>query len=432
MSLVIDGETAGRQSATLPTADRRHLAEQRPLLLLCPLICSMFDSLRKKLKDSIGKLTRKAEGQPEAAAREDRPGRPLPAEEQGAGPAQQPEEERPEAIERPQEIPETQDRRPARRPPRQEIRQERPIDQPAAGEQIAPPPAKQGLFRRMTQKIRERQLSGSDIDEFFADTELDLLQANMAVEAVDFLKSSLKRSLVSTAAARGKTGEVITRAFEEGLFRLLDQGEIDIDELVKRKRPSCWIFLGFNGAGKTTTIAKVAAYLIQHRYRPLIAAGDTFRAASIEQLDVHGTRLGVPVIRHQYGADSAAVIFDAKKHAERTGYDVVLADTAGRVHTDRNLMDELEKIVRVNKPDLKVLVVDSLTGNDAVEQAKQFNEKVGVDAVVLTKTDINTRGGSIFSVCYAIRKPILFLGTGQEYDKLEKFEPRTFVQELLR
>ena len=191
------------------------------------------------------------------------------------------------------------------------------------------------------------------------------------------------------------------------------------------------VFLGFNGAGKTTSIAKTASFLKKNNLTPVLAAADTFRAASIEQLEVHGEKLGVKIIKHNYGSDAAAVIFDACKYAEKNSIDVVLADTAGRTHTDKNLMDELKKVIRVNSPDLRVLVVDSLTGNDAVEQARKFNDAVGVDCVVMTKTDVNPRGGSILSVAHTIGKPILFLGTGQEYDKIEMFDPEKFVKELM-
>ncbi len=296
---------------------------------------------------------------------------------------------------------------------------------------IEPKKEKGGFFRRITERFVERELTKKDIDDFFREAETDLLEANLAVEVVDFLRYELEKSLAGKPIKRTRAKEHITRVFEESLFKILNQGEIDMDEIIKNKRPACLVFLGFNGSGKTSSIAKVAQYLKNKGYRPLIAAGDTFRAASIEQLEVHGEKLGVSVIKHKYGADSAAVIFDARKHAEAKKYDAVLADTAGRMHTNRNLMDELEKVVRVNRPDLKILVIDSLTGNDAVEQARQFNEKIGVDAVIMTKVDVNKKGGSIFSVCYAIKKPILFLGTGQKYEDLQKFEPREFVKGLL-
>jgi fused signal recognition particle receptor len=179
----------------------------------------------------------------------------------------------------------------------------------------------------------------------------------------------------------------------------------------------------------TTTIAKFAHKL--KKYRPVLAAGDTFRAAAIDQLEEHGRRLGVKVVKHNYGADSAAVIFDAVKHAASVGSKVVLADTAGRSHSNVNLMDELKKVVRVNKPDLKVLVLDSITGNDIYDQSQLFNEAAGVDAIILTKADVYEKGGSALSASYTIKKPILYLGTGQNYDDLKDFVPEEIVKNLL-
>ena len=179
----------------------------------------------------------------------------------------------------------------------------------------------------------------------------------------------------------------------------------------------------------TTNLAKLAHRL--KKYKPVLAAGDTFRAASIEQLEEHGKRLGVDVVKHRYGADSAAVIFDAMRHASAKGSKLVLADTAGRSHINTNLMDELKKVCRVNKPDLKVLVLDALTGNDIYEQARLFNESVGVDAIILTKTDVYEKGGAALSAAYTIKKPILFLGSGQNYDDLVEFDAEKIVKNLL-
>ena len=155
------------------------------------------------------------------------------------------------------------------------------------------------------------------------------------------------------------------------------------------------------------------------------------REGIIEQLEEHGRRLNIKTIKHKYGADSAAVIFDAKKHTESKGMDVVLADTAGRSHMDKNLMDELKKVCRVNKPDLKILIIDSLVGNDAVPQAKMFDEAVGVDAVMFTKVDVNEKGGSILSVAHTLKKPILFLGVGQKYSDLKTFKSQEFIENIL-
>jgi len=167
--------------------------------------------------------------------------------------------------------------------------------------------------------------------------------------------------------------------------------------------------IGPNGSGKTTSIAKIANMLGKDGLSPILAAGDTFRAASIEQLEHHANKLGVDIIKHQYGADPAAVVFDAVKFAKSKHKDVVLVDTAGRMHTDKNLMDELSKIVRVNNPDLKILVIDSLTGNDVVIQAENYDKTVGgIDGMILTKTEINEKGGSLLSAAYSTEKPILF------------------------
>ena len=290
---------------------------------------------------------------------------------------------------------------------------------------------KKTLLKRVKEKVTERKLSEKDIEEFFQEIEMDLLQANVALEVSEALKAGLKNRLVGKVIKRTKAGKIIREAFEGSLLEIVKQEKIDLAEIIKAKKPLCVVFLGFNGSGKTTSIAKVARYLMNKGLKPVLAAGDTFRAASIEQLEHHGEKLGLKVIKHQYGADSAAVIFDARKYAEANRLDVVLADTAGRSHADKNLLDELGKIVRVNKPDLKILVVDSLTGNDAVEQARKFHQTVGVDGVILTKIDVNKKGGAVLSVAWAIKKPILFFGTGQGYTDLVEFKPEKFVKELV-
>ena len=162
----------------------------------------------------------------------------------------------------------------------------------------------------------------------------------------------------------------------------------------------------------------------------MIAAGDTFRAASIEQLKKHGKRLNVKIISHDYGSDPASVGFDAINYAKKNNIECVLIDTAGRMHTAKNLLREMEKIVRVCKPDLKIFIGESITGNDAVEQVKSFDEAIGVDAIILTKADIDEKGGTSLSLGFTTGKPILFLGTGQEYDAIEVFNKRKFVQRL--
>jgi fused signal recognition particle receptor len=442
----------------------------------------MFGRLKKSLREGISKLSRKAEGTEEKAKEKVKepakkePKVEKPAEkkpEKKVKPKKEPKVEKPKVekpeVKKPAETEEqakepAKEEKPEKRglverirerrvkvaPEPEEPKIEKPVEEPEPeepefpGEPEAPEPEiketereeKPGRFRLgLRERISKRILTENDIDSFFEEGELELLQSDVALEVIDSLKDGLKKRLVDNPVKRGSTSEIVEDAFRESLAEILDQGKVDIEKVIRDARkagkPACIVFLGFNGSGKTTTIARVANYLKKRGHRPVLAAGDTFRAASIEQLEVHGERLGIKVVKHQYGSDSAAVIFDAVKYAKGKGHDVVLADTAGRSHRDRNLMDELKKVVRVNTPELKVLVVDSLTGNDAVEQARDFDEAAGVDSVVMTKTDVNPKGGSILSVCFAIKKPILFLGTGQEYEDLEIFRPEKFAQNLL-
>jgi fused signal recognition particle receptor len=287
------------------------------------------------------------------------------------------------------------------------------------------------LKERVAGRVLERKISEKDIDSLFEEIELGLMEANVAVETIDFLKSRMKEYLVNKQLKRGEIEKEIKRTLERILIEIFDQGKVELEKLARKKKPVCIVFLGFNGSGKTTSIAKLGKYLTSRKFKVVLAAGDTFRAASIEQLEVHGDRIGVKVIKHKYGSDSAAVVYDAVEHAKSKGIDFVLADTAGRSHANRNLMEELGKVMNVNKPDLKILVMDSLTGNDLVEQAKKFDEAVGIDAMIFTKVDVNEKGGGMLSACHAVRKPILYIGMGQDYGDIEIFDPKKFVENLM-
>jgi len=283
----------------------------------------------------------------------------------------------------------------------------------------------------VSKKVLEKKISEKDLDNIVEDLAMSLLEGDVAFEVSEKIKENLKKNLIGKQVKRGKVKDIIIKTFKDSLSEILDVPEINLKDIIKKNKPSLFVFLGFNGSGKTTSLAKVGNYLKKKGFSCVFAAGDSFRAASIEQLEEHGKRLDVKVIKHKYGADSAAVIFDAKKHAESKGMDVVLADTAGRSHMDKNLMDELKKLVRVNKPDLKILIIDSLVGNDAVPQAKMFDEAVGVDAVMFTKVDVNEKGGCILSVAHTLKKPILFLGVGQEYSDLKTFKSQEFIENIL-
>jgi len=213
-------------------------------------------------------------------------------------------------------------------------------------------------------------------------------------------------------------------------MEILSVPEIDLKKLAAEKKPVVLLFLGFNGSGKTTSLAKTAKWLMNNNLTCVLAAADTFRAASLEQLEEHAHRIGVKVIKHKYGADPAAVVYDAIEHAKSRGINFVLADTAGRAHTNKDLMEEMKKIIRVNKPDVKILTIDSMTGNDAIFQSREFGE-LGMDAVIFTKVDVNEKGGAILSVTNELKKPILFLGLGQRYEDFEKFNAEKFVEKIL-
>ena len=205
---------------------------------------------------------------------------------------------------------------------------------------------------------------------------------------------------------------------------------VDLLERVKTKQPFIICLVGINGSGKTTTIAKLTHLLQKHKHTVVIAAADTFRAAAIDQLQQHADALGVKLVRHDYGSDPAAVAFDAIKHAEAAKKDVVLIDTAGRLHSNINLIDEMKKIVRVAKPDMILFIGESITGNDCVTQAQQFNDAVGIDGIILSKADIDEKGGAAISVSYITKKPILYLGTGQTYDDLKAFDANLLIESL--
>jgi fused signal recognition particle receptor len=296
------------------------------------------------------------------------------------------------------------------------------------------PPEKKSFIARIFEKavktVTERRLEEKDLLPVLDDLEKDLIEADVAVQVAERIKADLLKELAGKDIKRGKENDEIVSAFRRSLLGILDVPPVDLERIAENNKPVVLMFLGFNGSGKTTSLAKTANFLKERGHTVVMAAGDSWRAAAIEQLEEHGDKIGVKVIRHNYGSDPAAVVYDAVEHAKAKGIDYVLADSAGRVHTDKSLMQELQKMVRVNKPDLRVLVIDSMTGNDALEQARAFGE-VGVDAVIFTKVDVNEKGGAILSVTNELRKPILFLGVGQGYADFEKFDAERFVDRIL-
>ncbi len=286
------------------------------------------------------------------------------------------------------------------------------------------------LFSRFTSSFKKTTISQKKFDELFDDLEMILLENNVALEVIDKIRNDLSNAVVDKQLTRGKLEESISHSLKSSIEGLFFDNEINLLEAVKQKKPFVICFIGVNGAGKTTTIAKFVQLFKDNNLSSVIAASDTFRAAAIDQLQLHADKLNVKMIRHDYGSDPAAVAFDAIKHAEAKGVDVVLIDTAGRMHSNTNLMDEMKKVVRVANPDLKIFIGESITGNDCVEQAKAFNEAVGIDGIVLSKADIDEKGGAAISISYVTKKPIMYIGTGQEYSDLTPFDPKIVIEGL--
>lgn len=289
---------------------------------------------------------------------------------------------------------------------------------------------KGGLFSRLKKVFVAKKISADEFEEFFNKLELILIENNVAIAAIDALRTSLKKELVGKEIKRKDFDKEIENALKKALSLLLLEPFDMIDKIKNSQKPFVIVFFGINGSGKTTTIAKIAYMLKKNQLTTVLAAADTFRAASIEQLEKHGKSLGIEVIKQKYGADPAAVAFDAVAHAKAKAIDVVLIDTAGRMHTKSDLLREMEKICRVTKPSLKIFVGEAITGNDAVEQAKAFSEAVGIDAIILTKADVDEKGGATISVSHVTNKPILFLGTGQKYNDLKKFDKKEILEKI--
>lgn len=312
------------------------------------------------------------------------------------------------------------------------IEEEKPIEKvketPAEKKEGEETSKKKSFAEKIKEAVVRKTLSDEKFEELFWDLELAMLENNVAVSVIEKIKEDLKNDLQSEKLSRFGVEKVIKDGLRNSINSLFDVDKIDLLERIENKKPYIICFVGINGVGKTTALAKLAYYLKSQGLDVIMAAADTFRVAAIEQLQHHADSVGVKMIKHEYGSDSAAVAFDAIAHAKAKGKDVVLIDTAGRSHANANLMDELRKVIKVNKPDLTIFVGDSLTGNDAVEQAQEFDAAVGVDGIILTKVDADEKGGAAISISHVTQKPILFIGTGQTYDDLKPFDKNVIIE----
>lgn len=290
------------------------------------------------------------------------------------------------------------------------------------------------ILKKKLDTFVQKTISEKDLDSVLWELEVSLLENDVSMKACEKIIETLKSELMgSKVGLTERKKNIIQDALKDAVSQVLNADSVDLEALIKEKNrndgPLVVLFLGFNGTGKTTTIAKLA-HILKQRYSVVIAASDTFRAGSQEQLEKHAERVGVKVIKHGYGADPAAVAFDAIKHAKAKDVDVVLVDTAGRAETNKNLMEQMKKIKRVTNPDVTIFVGDALAGNAAVEQAEKFGE-VGIDASILTKIDADARGGAALSISYVTGKPIIYVGNGQEYNDLQPFDSEWLLEKLV-
>lgn len=310
------------------------------------------------------------------------------------------------------------------------------------------PVSRKEVLKRSKQKPQPKKESGPDtggmvggsgkrikedpLDDLLDELEVILLESDVAYPVVQDIILGVRDNLVNKKYGRQYTlEEVVETAVKESVRSVLKVNEFDFDKWVDgQEKPVVMMFVGINGTGKTTTIAKIAKRLNGSGKSVVIAACDTFRAGAIEQLSIHAERLGVKIVKHGQDADPSAVAFDAIEHARSKRKDAVLLDTAGRMQTNNNLIDEMKKIARVSKPALKIFVGDALAGNDAIEQAKVFDAAIGIDAIVLTKIDTDAKGGAALSIAHTIGKPIAFVSDGQEYDDLQVFDSNWMLERL--
>ncbi|MFB6170254.1 MAG: signal recognition particle-docking protein FtsY [Haloarculaceae archaeon] len=327
-------------------------------------------------------------------------------------------------------------------PPEPEAETAPPEPETASGAEPAPEPDAEpdeggestGLFERAKlaatgqTRITEEELEGP-----LEDLELALLQSDVEMTVAQEILDGVREQLVGeTRAQVTSTGSVVERALHDALVDVISVGQFDFDRRIREAdKPVTIVFTGVNGVGKTTTIAKLARYFEEQGLSTVLANGDTYRAGANEQIREHAEALDKKLIAHEQGGDPAAVIYDGVEYAEANDIDVVLGDTAGRLHTSNDLMAQLEKIDRVVAPDLTIFVDEAVAGQDAVARAREFDDAAEIDGAILTKADADSQGGAAISIAHVTGKPILFLGTGQTYDDLTKFDPEAIVDQLL-
>ena len=291
-----------------------------------------------------------------------------------------------------------------------------------------------GFGRKAASIVRGRfVIEEADLEGPLQELEFALLSADVEVSVVDEIVDSIRNDLLGESRSFStSTGEVVEEALADAIREVISVGQFDVETTIAdAEKPLVIVFTGVNGVGKTTTIAKFDRWLETRGYSTVMANGDTYRAGANEQIREHAEARGTKLIAHEQGGDPAAVLYDAVEYAEANDVDVVLGDTAGRLHTNEGLMDQLGKIDRVVGPDMTLFVDEAVAGQDAVTRAREFDTAASIDGAVLTKADADANGGAAISIAYVTGTPILFLGVGQGYDDLQRFDPDALVEQLL-
>jgi fused signal recognition particle receptor len=280
---------------------------------------------------------------------------------------------------------------------------------------------------------REVEINEGDVKEMLESLELELMEADVDMGVAEGITQELRGKLIGSKISKGKLHAFVSGSIKDTLVDVLtNEKSFDIVERTEAsEKPIKIMFIGINGAGKTTTIAKVAKLLMNNKKKVVFAAADTFRAAAIEQMSVHADRLGVKVIKRDYGSDPTSVAYDAVNYAKAHAMDAVLIDTAGRQDTNISLINEMKKMRRVINPDITIYIGESIAGNAMIEQISAFNREVGVDAVILTKLDCDPKGGTMLSISRATGIPIIYVGVGQKYEDLERFDPFAIASRIV-
>ncbi len=289
---------------------------------------------------------------------------------------------------------------------------------------------KRGFLSNLVSKFTTSKITQEQVEQIFEELEIILLENNVALEVVDKIRSNLIENLVGQESKSKDVKEKVIEAIRSSINNVLTDSPDLIDEIKSHNGTYTILFFGINGTGKTTSIAKLASLLKRNNISCVLAAADTFRAAAIEQLEIHAKKVDVPIIKSDYSADPTSVAFEAKSYAEKHKIKCLLIDTAGRMYTKENLIKQMEKLIRVIKPNKKIFVGESTAGNDMLDQIKTFNEALGIDGIILSKADIDQKGGTSLSVSYVTNKPIYFIGTGQNYDDLKQFKKKNILESL--